>query len=167
MRISLLIVATLLYGCKSIQVKDTEKMSFDISSPNNNRYAIGDNRSTIPYLVDISKINDETIKDGTLTIELIDENRVRLTFKFADKQIDKVFKGRLRKNEFKLRNRIKVKLFPPIFWTLIGDSGTIFKNENGDLTILGEHAGGVFLTLIPIGGTSNGRMTGTFTPLGR
>jgi hypothetical protein len=156
MRLTILVLFLTLYGCSTVKINESEKGHFDIKVNNEQRkYLIGDNSDIIDYLIDTDDLDSKLIKSGKMTVEMISEKKVKLSFDIGDRKIEKIFKGRLVEDEFRFRHRLKVKLFPPIYWALIGDSATMFQNKDKELVIAGGHGGAIFLTLMPIFGTTN------------
>lgn len=155
-----------LFNCSAVKIEDADKQAFDSSNDSVVRnYSVGENAHILSYLIDIKGIDDDAIKNGTLSYTMTSKNKIRLSFEFNGHIIDKEFKGRLANNEFRLKNRMKTKMLPPIFWALVGDSATIFRNNAGELIISSEHGGVILLTIIPIFGTTSGPIKGTFQPI--
>lgn len=162
-RLVITTIVSTLCSCSIIRVTDADKKEFKINADSQNeRYMVGKNIHVLSDLIDIEGIDAEVIERGTLSYKIDSEEKIQLAFDFDGHKIVREFKGKLADNEFKLKTRLKLKMCPPILWALIGDSGTIFKNGNDELVIFSKHRGGVFLTLLPIFGSDNGLMKGTF-----
>jgi hypothetical protein len=163
MRSIILVLILIIFGCSTVKVNESEKGLFDINEKKGpSRYLIGDNNDIIDYLINTEDLDSKLIRAGTMTVEMVTEKKVKLSFDIGDRKIEKIYKGRLVDDEFRFRNRLKVKLFPPIYWALIDDSATMFQNKNNELVIVGGHGGAIFLTLMPIFGTTNEPRTRKF-----
>jgi hypothetical protein len=156
MRSIILVLILTLYSCSTVKIDQSEKRLFNIKVKNDpRRYLIGDNSDIVVYLIGTDDLDSKLINKGIMTVEMVTEKKVKLSFDIGDRKIEKIFKGRLVDDEFRFKNRLKVKLFPPIYWALIGDLATIFQNKNNELVIVVRHSGAIFLTLMPIFGTTN------------
>jgi hypothetical protein len=166
MRPIFIVLILLLFGCSTVKINESDKGRFDINEENGpRRYLIGENRDIIDYLIDTDDLDSKLIRTGIMTVKMVNEKKVKLSFDIGGQKIEKTFKGRLVNNEFKFRNRFKVKLFPPIYWALIGDSATMFQNKDNELVIAAGHGGAIFLTLMPIFGTTNEPRTRKFNEI--
>lgn len=157
-------------SCTSIQIPVQEKQNlksiFEPETQAVKKYKQEENgEEFLSNILNLLKTDIESLKYSELELRQIDNNNIEIKCIYKNKENAAVLRGEFIGKEFRIRDKHKAIGMPPLAWVLRSTSSSLIKSSNGDLVFYYHHGGVVFLTLLPIFGTSNGQNKYIFRPI--
>ena len=164
-----LVLLMLSTGCTSLQVPTEDQGAlepFFSSDWKNGEYLAGKNTLLVSGLFDLDARTLDNLDSSTVSLALIADNNMRVTYQNKQKSLTREIKGQIQASQFKA-DKAKVGGIPPLFWTIISESVSFNKDSDGNLVVYYNHGGTIIVGIMPIFGTSSGTSKYTFTPISK
>ncbi|WP_026461426.1 hypothetical protein [Adhaeribacter aquaticus] len=149
-------------SCTSIQIPVQEEQSLKlIFEPESNKttqfYPVEDAGEFLASILNLRNIAKDSIKYAQLELRQIDNKNIQIKSIFKEEVNIAVLRGEFKEKVFRIRTKRQTTGIPPLAWVLKSTSSSLIKNSEGDLVFYQHNGGVIFLTLMPIFGTSNGQ----------
>jgi hypothetical protein len=148
-----------LHSCSTIDTKiRNDKSDIKLNESNRNQlngtYKIYDtkNQISLPFIIGKSKF--ETVQDGSIKLESIDEKKIAVTIMKNDSIIESyILKGKFKNGYFIKKTKFTAEFpFGPLLWGLGNYKNALGINNENNLIILENHSGMSFFLIAPIFG---------------